>query len=101
MIRSISSSRPNNCVIIICSQVTRAAEECITLMARIVPPSRCHVFLKPLIECEDFPVNLAAIKMFTQVIEEHQKDDVIALLPDMVPGLLKVDISNAQSCNIL
>lgn len=35
-------------------------------------------------------MNLAAIKMFTQVIEEHQKDDISAVLPVMVPGLLKV-----------
>lgn len=70
--------------------MTRAAEECITLIARIVSPSRCYGFLKPLIEQEDFPVNLAAIKMFTQVIEEHQKDDIVAILPVMVPGLLQV-----------
>jgi len=70
--------------------VTRAAEECISLLARFVAPDRCNKVLRPLIESEDFPVNLAAIKMLTQVVESCSRDDVLSLLPGTVPGLLKV-----------
>lgn len=71
-------------------KVTRAAEECSNLLSRIISPERSHVVLGPLIESEDFPINLAAVKMMTQIVEEAEASTVQSILSQITPSLLKV-----------
>ena len=71
-------------------KVTRAAEECSNLLSRIISPERSHVVLGPLIESEDFPINLAAVKMMTQIVEEAEAATVQSILSQITPSLLKV-----------
>ena len=71
-------------------QVTRAAEECAGTLANSIPPEQCIRVLNPIIQTADYPVNLAAIKMQTKVVENMTKDLIDKMLPDVIPGLLKV-----------
>jgi len=71
-------------------QVTRAAEECAMLLARFIAPDRTIQVLLPMIESEEYPINLAAIKMMTQLIENSGSDAIVDFLPEMIPVLLKV-----------
>jgi len=74
-----------------CIQVTRAAEECAMLLARFIAPDRSIQVLLPMIETEEeYPVNLAAIKMTTQLIENNSNDAIVDFLPEMISVLLKV-----------
>jgi len=74
-------------------KVTRAAEECAMLLARIIAPDRTIQVLLPVIESEEYPINLAAIKMMTQLVENCSNDVIIDFLPDMIPVLLKVSVT--------
>jgi len=71
-------------------QVTRAAEECAMLLARFIAPDRTIQVLLPMIDSEEYPINLAAIKMMTQLIENSSDDAIVDFLPEMSPTLLKV-----------
>jgi len=71
-------------------KVTRAAEECAMLLARFIAPDRTIQVLLPMIESEEYPVNLAAIKMMTQLVENCSNDAIVDFLPEMIPVLLKV-----------
>ena len=73
-----------------CVQVTRAAEECAMLLARFIAPDRTVLVLLPMIETEEYPVNLAAIKMMTQLVENSSNESIVDFLPEMIPILLKV-----------
>ncbi|ESO13011.1 hypothetical protein HELRODRAFT_63102, partial [Helobdella robusta] len=77
-------------------EVTRAAEECSSLLSRIIPPARTHTILSPLIESDDYPINLAAIKMVNQIVEEADMSIVVDMLPYLTPSLLKA-YENQQS----
>jgi len=60
------------------------------LLARIIAPDRTIQVLLPVIESEEYPINLAAIKMMTQLVENCSNDVIIEFIPDMIPVLLKV-----------
>lgn len=78
-------------------EVTRAAEECSSLLSRIIQPEKCHVILGPLIESDDFPINLASVKMMHQMVEESPRNVVVRLLPSIAPTLLKAYENNQSS----
>jgi len=82
----------------LCVQVTRAAEECAMLLARFIAPDRTVLVLLPMIETEEYPVNLAAIKMMTQLVENSSNESIVDFLPEMIPILLKVIF---RFCNCL
>jgi len=60
------------------------------LLARFIAPDRSIQVLLPMIETEEYPVNLAAIKMTTQLIENNSNDAIVDFLPEMISVLLKV-----------
>jgi len=60
------------------------------LLARFIAPDRTIQVLLPMIESEEYPVNLAAVKMMTQLIENSSNEAIVDFLPDMIPVLLKV-----------
>ena len=60
------------------------------LLARFIAPDRTIQVLLPMIESEQYPVNLAAVKMLTQLIENSSGDAIGDFLPEMIPVLLKV-----------
>ena len=71
-------------------QVVRAAEEAASTLAGSIHPEQCIKVLCPIVQTADYPINLAAIKMQTKVIERIAKESLPALLPDVIPGLLQV-----------
>ena len=73
--------------------MTRAAEECAMLLARFIAPDRTVQVLLPMIDAEEYPINLAAIKMMTQLIENSSSDAIVEFLPEIIPVLLKVSVS--------
>ena len=72
--------------------MTRAAEECAMLLARFIAPDRTVQVLLPMIDAEEYPINLAAIKMMTQLIENSGSDAIVEFLPEIIPVLLKVSV---------
>uniref|UniRef100_A0A674ELL3 Cytoplasmic linker associated protein 1a n=1 Tax=Salmo trutta TaxID=8032 RepID=A0A674ELL3_SALTR len=73
-------------------EVVRAAEESASTLAGSIHPEQCIKVLCPIVQTADYPINLAAIKMQTKVIERITKESLHQLLPDIIPGLLQVRI---------
>lgn len=71
-------------------QVVRAAEEAASTLASSIHPEQCIKVLCPIIQTADYPINLAAIKMQTKVVERITKESLLQLLVDIIPGLLQV-----------
>lgn len=74
----------------ITAQVVRAAEEAASTLAGSIHPEQCIKVLCPIVQTADYPINLAAIKMQTKVIERIAQESLHQLLPDIIPGLLQV-----------
>ncbi|KAJ8388388.1 hypothetical protein AAFF_G00134140 [Aldrovandia affinis] len=70
-------------------EVVRAAEEAASTLAGSIHPEQCIKVLCPIVQTADYPINLAAIKMQTKVIERISKESLHQLLPDIIPGLLQ------------
>ncbi|TSL16081.1 CLIP-associating protein 1 [Bagarius yarrelli] len=70
-------------------EVVRAAEESASTLAGSIHPEQCIKVLCPIVQTADYPINLAAIKMQTKVVERISKDSLHQLLPDIIPGLLQ------------
>ncbi|XP_046875409.1 CLIP-associating protein 2 isoform X2 [Hypomesus transpacificus] len=70
-------------------EVVRAAEETAAMLATSISPDQCVKVLCPIIQSADYPINLAAIKMQTKVIERVPRDGLQAMLPEIVPGLIQ------------
>ncbi|XP_058247280.1 CLIP-associating protein 1a isoform X21 [Hemibagrus wyckioides] len=70
-------------------EVVRAAEESASTLAGSIHPEQCIKVLCPIVQTADYPINLAAIKMQTKVVERIAKDSLHQLLPDIIPGLLQ------------
>lgn len=71
-------------------QVIRAAEETAAMLALSISPDQCVKVLCPIIQSADYPINLAAIKMQTKVVERVPREGLMSLLPEIVPGLIQV-----------
>ncbi|XP_028846223.1 CLIP-associating protein 1a isoform X16 [Denticeps clupeoides] len=70
-------------------EVVRAAEESAATLAGSIHPEQCIKVLCPIVQTADYPINLAAIKMQSKVIERISKESLHQLLPDIIPGLLQ------------
>nr|XP_056713887.1 CLIP-associating protein 2 isoform X8 [Euleptes europaea] len=70
-------------------EVVRSAEDAATMLATSISPDQCIKVLCPIIQTADYPINLAAIKMQTKVIERVPKETLAQLLPEIVPGLIQ------------
>ncbi|XP_076433385.1 CLIP-associating protein 2 isoform X39 [Peromyscus maniculatus bairdii] len=70
-------------------EVVRSAEEAASVLATSISPEQCIKVLCPIIQTADYPINLAAIKMQTKVIERVSKDTLNMLLPEIMPGLIQ------------
>ncbi|XP_066546927.1 CLIP-associating protein 2 isoform X30 [Amia ocellicauda] len=70
-------------------EVVRAAEEAAAMLATSISPDQCIKVLCPIIQTADYPINLAAIKMQTKVIDRVSRDTLHQLLPEIVPGLIQ------------
>ncbi|XP_072455356.1 CLIP-associating protein 2 isoform X9 [Notamacropus eugenii] len=70
-------------------EVVRSAEEAASMLATSISPEQCIKVLCPIIQTADYPINLAAIKMQTKVIERVSKETLAQLLPEIVPGLIQ------------
>ncbi len=75
-------------------QVVRAAEEAASTLAGSIHPEQCIKVLCPIVQTADYPINLAAIKMQSKVVERIARDSLHQLLPDIIPGLLQVSIAH-------
>lgn len=71
-------------------KVVRAAEEAASTLASSIHPEQCIKVLCPIVQTADYPIDLAAIKMQTKVIERIPEESLYQLLPDIIPGLLQV-----------
>ncbi|XP_055732536.1 CLIP-associating protein 2 isoform X13 [Salvelinus fontinalis] len=70
-------------------EVVRAAEETAAMLASSISPDQCIKVLCPIIQSADYPINLAAIKMQTKVIEKVPHEGLVSMLPEIVPGLIQ------------
>ncbi|XP_008288941.1 CLIP-associating protein 2 isoform X12 [Stegastes partitus] len=70
-------------------EVVRAAEETAAMLALSISPDQCIKVLCPIIQSADYPINLAAIKMQTKVVERVPREGLISMLPEIVPGLIQ------------
>ncbi|XP_058878846.1 CLIP-associating protein 2-like isoform X20 [Acipenser ruthenus] len=70
-------------------EVVRAAEEAASMLATSISPDQCVKVLCPIIQTADYPINLAAIKMQTKVIDRVSRETLNQLLPEIVPGLVQ------------
>nr|XP_033492686.1 CLIP-associating protein 2 isoform X11 [Epinephelus lanceolatus] len=70
-------------------EVVRAAEETAAMLALSISPDQCIKVLCPIIQSADYPINLAAIKMQTKVVERVPREGLMSLLPEIVPGLIQ------------
>lgn len=70
-------------------EVVRAAEEAASTLASSIHPEQCIKVLCPIIQTADYPINLAAIKMQTKVVERIARESLLQLLADIIPGLLQ------------
>uniref|UniRef100_A0A4W4E5G0 TOG domain-containing protein n=1 Tax=Electrophorus electricus TaxID=8005 RepID=A0A4W4E5G0_ELEEL len=70
-------------------EVVRAAEEAASTLASSIHPEQCIKVLCPIVQTADYPIDLAAIKMQTKVIERIPQDSLRQLMPDIIPGLLQ------------
>nr|XP_040145882.1 CLIP-associating protein 2 isoform X46 [Ictidomys tridecemlineatus] len=70
-------------------EVVRSAEEAASVLATSISPEQCIKVLCPIIQTADYPINLAAIKMQTKVIERVSKETLNILLPEIMPGLIQ------------
>ncbi|XP_078810788.1 CLIP-associating protein 2 isoform X46 [Oryzias latipes] len=70
-------------------EVVRAAEETAAMLALSISPEQCIKVLCPIIQSADYPINLAAIKMQTKVVERIPREGLISMLPEIVPGLVQ------------
>ncbi|XP_073677491.1 CLIP-associating protein 2 isoform X30 [Garra rufa] len=70
-------------------EVVRAAEEAAAMLATSISPDQCIKVLCPIIQSADYPINLAAIKMLTKVIDRLPKEGLVQMLPEIVPGLIQ------------
>lgn len=73
--------------------MVRAAEEAASTLASSIHPEQCIKVLCPIVQTADYPINLAAIKMQTKVVERIAKESLLQLLADIIPGLLQVSAS--------
>ena len=81
-------------------QVVRAAEEAASTLASSIHPEQCIKVLCPIVQTADYPINLAAIKMQTKVVERIAKESLLQLLADIIPGLLQVSPSTWGGCGL-
>ncbi|KAM9838804.1 CLIP-associating protein 2 [Aulostomus maculatus] len=70
-------------------EVVRAAEETAAMLALSISPDQCIKVLCPIIQSADYPINLAAIKMQTKVVERIPREGLVSMLPEIVPGLIQ------------
>ncbi|XP_046683074.1 CLIP-associating protein 2 isoform X4 [Homalodisca vitripennis] len=70
-------------------EVVRNAESCANTIATTLAPEMVIRVLAPLIQTGEFPLNLAALKMLTRLVEYHGRDPVYNYLPDLMPGLIQ------------
>ena len=68
----------------------RAAEACAATMSGLLPPEMVVRVLNPIIKTGDFPVNQAAIKMLSKLVEKQTADSMEPHVGEVMPGLLKV-----------
>lgn len=69
--------------------VVRAAEACAATMSGLLPPEMVVRVLNPIIKTGDFPVNQAAIKMLSKLVEKQTADTMEPHVGEVMPGLLK------------
>uniref|UniRef100_A0AAV2L7V8 TOG domain-containing protein n=1 Tax=Knipowitschia caucasica TaxID=637954 RepID=A0AAV2L7V8_KNICA len=70
-------------------EVVRAAEDTSGALASALVPEQCLKVLCPIVQTADFPVNMAAIKMQTRAVERVSPEELLQVLPELVPGLLQ------------
>ncbi|XP_037092973.1 CLIP-associating protein 1-like isoform X3 [Pollicipes pollicipes] len=76
--------------------VVRAAEQCAAVLAGRLPPDSVVRVLNPLIQTGEYPVNQAAIKTLTRLMEQHSRQLVAGCLSEIMPSLLKA-YDNSES----
>ncbi|XP_063041393.1 CLIP-associating protein 2 [Engraulis encrasicolus] len=70
-------------------EVVRAAEETASMLASAINADQCIKVLCPIIQSADYPINLAAIKMLTKLMDQMPRECLVQLLPEVVPGLIQ------------
>lgn len=73
-------------------KITRSAEQAAHAAAEYLPAENTVRVLKPIIDQAKYPMNQSAIAMLQKTIEFMNKDTCTALMPEMVPSLLTVNI---------
>ncbi|XP_073995340.1 CLIP-associating protein isoform X5 [Rhodnius prolixus] len=69
--------------------IAKHAEPCIEEIANALKLDLVMKVLIPLMSVEAFPYNLSVIKALTKVVEAHSKQQLLAFLPEIMPGLIQ------------
>ncbi|VDO91959.1 unnamed protein product [Soboliphyme baturini] len=77
-------------------EVTRAAEDCASVLATHLPTGVCLRVLHSVIRTDSSPALLAAIKMANRVIERMNPAELEEILPELLPGIIQ-GYENAES----
>ena len=67
-------------------------------MSGVLPPEMVVRVLNPIIKTGDFPVNQAAIKMLSKLVEKQTADSMEPHVGEVMPGLLKVSSAQKEKC---
>uniref|UniRef100_A0A5F9DPJ8 Uncharacterized protein n=1 Tax=Oryctolagus cuniculus TaxID=9986 RepID=A0A5F9DPJ8_RABIT len=70
-------------------EVMRSAEGAASALATSITPEQCIKVPGPIIQTTDYPINMAAIKMQTNVIVRKSKEPLNLLLPESMLGLIQ------------
>ena len=68
-------------------------------MSGLLPPEMVVRVLNPIIKTGDFPVNQAAIKMLSKLVEKQTADTMEPHVGEVMPGLLKVSVFPDEDCS--
>ncbi|KAM9824509.1 CLIP-associating protein 2-like [Neosynchiropus ocellatus] len=83
-------------------QVLLEVEKTASILALSISPEKCVRLVCPVIQTADHPVNLAAIKMVTKVVERIPPENLVSLMPEIMPGLIRCfedsDIGVRKAC---
>lgn len=75
-------------------QVTRAIEGGMPALAKALPADKTVVFLHPIISTREFPHNLCALKLATELARARPQDITDKHLTALMPGVANVSIFN-------
>ncbi|ESN96016.1 hypothetical protein HELRODRAFT_189071 [Helobdella robusta] len=77
--------------------VQKSADDCTSVLSRVIPTDQLVSILNPITITADYPMNLAAIKLETKVVQNADAGRVKEIMEIITPGLVKGFENNESS----